>query len=291
MNEEHTLRHPVVSGLFYPDEPGELERIITGYLDKIDKKELYTRIEEQTGIEDASKLTPLVVIAPHAGYIFSGKIQAFSYAILMNAVVETVVIIGPSHQKQFKGISVNLDSAYQTPLGNVAVDLEFAHALIDHSRDFNHIEEAHLSEHTIEVQLPFLQVLMRDIKIVPVLFGQQNRESSVLLKEALVSVMNRVQKSCVVIVSTDLSHYHPHVEASSLDKRLIQDIRNMDPESFYSNIKAGKSEACGFGGILTGLMLAKERGRGKSAILAYMDSGEVSGDRKKVVGYLSAAMY
>jgi AmmeMemoRadiSam system protein B len=291
MDEEHTLRHPVVSGLFYPDEPGELERIVTGYLDKVDKKELYERIEEQTGIKDAPKLTPLVVVAPHAGYIFSGKIQAFSYALFMNTTVETAVIIGPSHQKQFKGISVNLDSAYKTPLGNVAVDLDFANALIDHSGDFNHIEEAHLSEHTIEVQLPFLQILMRDIKIVPVLFGHQNRQSSVLLKEALVSVMDRMQKSCAVIVSTDLSHYHPHVEASSLDKRLIQDIQNMDPESFYTNIKEGKSEACGFGGILTGLMLAKERGRGKSAILSYMDSGEVSGDRKKVVGYLSAAMY
>jgi len=291
MEEEHKLRHPVVSGLFYPDEPAELARIVTGYLEKVDKKKLHESIEEQTGIEDASRSVPLVVVAPHAGYIFSGKIQAFSYALFMNASVETAVIIGPSHQKQFKGISVNLDNAYKTPLGNVNVDLEFARALVAYSGDIDHIEDAHLGEHSIEVQLPFLQTLMEGVKIVPVLFGQQSLESSVLLKEALVSVMGGTKKSCAVIVSTDLSHYHPHVEASSLDNRLIQDIRDMDPESLFTHIKESRSEACGFGGILTGLMLAKERGRGKTAILAYMDSGEVSGDRKKVVGYLSAAMY
>jgi hypothetical protein len=209
----------------------------------------------------------------------------------MNSSIETAVIIGPSHQKQFKGISVNLDNAYKTPLGNVNVDLEFAEALVAYSGDIDHIEDAHLGEHSIEVQLPFLQTLVKGVKIVPVLFGDQSLESSALLKEALVSVMGSMNKKCAVIVSTDLSHYHPHVETSSLDKRLIQDIRDMAPESLCTHIKESKSEACGFGGILTGLMLAKEEGRGKAAILAYMDSGEVSGDRKKVVGYLSAAMY
>ena len=95
----------------------------------------------------------------------------------------------------------------------------------------------------------------------------------------------------VVIASTDLSHYHSHVEAQSLDKVLRKDVINMDPESLYENIQAGNSEACGFGGVLTGMMLGNETGKGKSAELLYMDSGEVSGDRNKVVGYLSAVMY
>lgn len=291
MKKEYTQRHPIVNGLFYPDSKEELENTIQGYIERVDKDKVLKDVNEQTGLTGTGKRTPLVLIAPHAGYIFSGRVQAYSYCLIKDLDIQTAVIIGPAHQKNFKGISVNLDNAYKTPVGLIEVDLELSEQLVSQSSKMLLNEEAHLSEHSIEVQLPFLQIIHPDIQIVPVLIGEQSWETSEILKNAFISVIKKTGKKFIVIASTDLSHYHSHVEAQTLDRVLINDIKKMDPRAFYKNIQEDNSEACGFGGILTGMMLANEIGEGKSAELLYMDSGEVSGDRNKVVGYLSAAMY
>ena len=291
MKTEYTLRHPVVSGLFYPDEKEELEGMVQGYIDKIDRQLLFQSIREQTGLKNPETIAPMILIAPHAGYIFSAKVQAYAYSLLINTGIETAVIIGPAHQKAFKGISVNLDNAYRTPIGNVEVDLDFSKRIISQNDKITLNEEAHLREHAIEVQIPFIQTVLKNCKVVPILIGEQNWETSEILKNALIEVLKENPDRYIVIISTDLSHYHPHIEAQSYDKVLIQDIIDLDADSLYSNIQSGNTEACGFGGILTGLMLVKELGKGKSAVLHYMDSGEVSGDRKKVVGYIAAALY
>jgi AmmeMemoRadiSam system protein B len=291
MDKEYKLRHPIVSGLFYPDRSDELRGDIESNLKKIDRGHLYNSIAEQTKLKGPAKAKPLVLITPHAGFIFSGFLQAHSYALLESFKIDTVIIIGPAHQASFKGISINLDNAYQTPLGEINVDLDFSSRLIQYDRVFQHHEDAHLGEHSIEVQLPYIQQILPDTKIVPILFGEQSWDYSSLLKNALVSLLKDRQKSHVIVASTDLSHYHSHVDAQAMDNKIIEDIRKLDPDSFYGHIHDGKAEACGWGGILTGMLLVKEIGSRKSAILRYMDSGEVSGDRRKVVGYLSAALY
>jgi len=291
MKKQNTLRYPVVSGLFYPDTEEELRRTVDGYLERVDIDSVYKNIVEQTKIENPQELYPEVIIAPHAGYIFSGMVQAFSFSILTKKKIDTVVIIGPSHQIKFKGVSVNLDHAYQTPLGLVEVDLEFCNMLMEHCRFISLHEEAHLSEHAVEVQLPFIQRVIPEAKIVPILTGEQNWETALILKEAILTTMKKQQKKVVIIVSSDLSHYHSHTEASAMDKLLIDDLRSIRPEVLYENIKSGNSEACGYCGILTGLMITSETGLGRCAILKYIDSGEVSGDKKSVVGYLSAVIY
>jgi AmmeMemoRadiSam system protein B len=291
MKKEYTLRHPVVNGLFYPDGKEELENITNGYIERVDSEALYAKIAQDTGFDGPENLTPLVLIAPHAGYIFSGKVQAYAYSLLINKKIDTVIIIGPAHQKSFTGISVNLDDAYKTPLGLVKVDLDFAGSLIAFDKKIMLDEEAHLSEHGVEVQLPFVQTVLPKASIVSILLGEQNSNNSELLKNALVSVVNKYPKKYVVIVSSDLSHYHPHVEAQSIDSVLIDDIRSMDDRRFIDNIRSGNSEACGFGGILAGMLLSKKIGKSKSSILFHMDSGDVSGDRNKVVGYLAAVFY
>jgi len=291
MKTEHTLRHPVVSGIFYPDEREDLENTVRGYLERVDESKLFDRIREATGISDPRMKVPVAVVAPHAGYIFSAKVQAFAYAVLMNARIDTAFILAPAHQNSFPGISVNDDDAYRTPLGDVEVDLECVEKLHSFHRSIGINEEAHLGEHAIEVQLPFLQTVLSEAKIVPILFGEQNWDNSRLLKEALVSVMKEVPKKYLVIVSSDLSHYHPHVEAAALDGVLMEDVKELDARRLHVNLRAGRTESCGFGGILTAIMIARETGYGKSVILHYMDSGDVSGDRKKVVGYLAAALY
>jgi len=186
---------------------------------------------------------------------------------------------------------VSLDDVYNTPLGNVAVDLEIANALISRSNIIKFHEDAHLSEHSVEVQIPFLQRVQPGAKIAPVLFGEQNLENAKILAEAIIPTFRTIPRKWVIIISTDLSHYHSHVEASTLDKVLVDDIRHIDPEALYNHILSGSAEACGFGGILSGLFLVREAGKKKAAILNYTDSGNISGDRRRVVGYLSAVLY
>jgi hypothetical protein len=291
MKTEYTLRHPVVNGLFYPDDREELENTVRGYMERVDGAALHDLIYEHTGLDEQEQEMPLAIIAPHAGYVFSAKVQAYAYAPLKHAKIDTAIIIGPAHQKNYPGISVNDDNAYRTPLGDIEVDLECVGKLQSFHRAIGINEEAHLSEHALEVQLPFIQTVLREAKIVPVLFGEQNWENSQLLKDALVSTMKEMPKNYIIIVSSDLSHYHSHVEAFALDRVLLEDVKHVDARSLYEHLKVGKTEACGYGGILTAIMLSRELGQGKSAILNYMDSGEVSGERKKVVGYLAAALY
>jgi hypothetical protein len=185
MEREYTLRHPVVSGLFYPDSEQDLHQTVEGYLGKVDDAAVAHAIAEQTGFSDPLDRVPVAIVAPHAGYIFSGAVQAHSYRLLQGRSVDTAVVVGPAHQVSFRGLSVNLDNAFKTPLGNVEVDLEFAKSLTSFDAQISQNEESHLSEHAIEVQLPFIQKTMPGARIVPVLIGDQRWESSVLLKEAV----------------------------------------------------------------------------------------------------------
>ncbi len=288
MEKAHTVRFPVVSGLFYPDRKEELERSIEGYLARVSSESLFNAIAEQTGMKD---VPPVAAISPHAGYIFSGSVQAYSYFLVRSFSFDTAIVIGPSHQTQFEGISVNLDTAYETPLGRIKVNLEFAEKLISRSDSITHHEDAHLSEHSIEVQLPFLQRCVPGARIVSVLLGVQSFDNACCLSDALAAVMEEMPGRYITVVSTDLSHYHSHVDAAVMDGVLIDDLQSMDAQLLGRHIAEGRSEACGFGGILTGIFLSRIKGSGKCAILQYRDSGEVSGDRRKVVGYLSAVLY
>jgi AmmeMemoRadiSam system protein B len=287
----YTLRHPVVSGLFYPDDKTELQSVVDSYLEEVDTDALFEIIRRQTSIEHPQSRMPIVLVAPHAGFIFSGRVQASSYALLKGRAVDTAIIMGPSHLNRFDGVSIALDDAFSTPLGISRVDAEFSNRLAEICPVASENEKAHLSEHVIEVQLPFLQRLFPSVRIVSLLFGGHLLETVKSLYEALSETMDALKRRYIVIVSSDLSHYHPRTDAAILDDTVIQGIAKMDPESLYADIAAGRAEACGSGAILTGIFLAREKGLGKSAILRRMDSGEVSGDRKRVVGYVSAAMY
>jgi len=291
----YMLRHPVVSGLFYPDDKTELQSAVDSYLEEIDMNALFETIRRQTLIERPETRTPVVLVAPHAGFIFSGRVQASSYALLQGRTVDTAVIMGPSHQKRFDGVSVALDDAFSTPLGISRVDVEFSNRLAKHleaaCRVTSENEKAQLTEHVVEVQLPFLQRLFPSVRIVSLLFGGHDIETVTSLYEALCDTMDALKRRYIVIASSDLSHYHPRTDAAQMDDSVIQGIAKMDPESLYDDIATGRAEACGSGAILTGILLARKKGLGRSAILRRMDSGEVSGDRRRVVGYVSAAMY
>ena len=293
MSRNKTKRAPIVSGLFYPDNPDELNNLIDKFLGDIDENEIRDKLisEISSDINEIKGLKPLVIVTPHAGYMFSGKIQAYSYSVARGHSYDSIIIIGISHQKQFKGISVNIDSEYETPLGIVSVNQEFAKILKSFDKKITTVEDAHLQEHSIEVQLPFIQKLFPNTKIVPILFGDQKYEYSELLFNAIKNAIKQIPGDYLVVATTDLSHYHNYIDAKNLDETFISDLKTMNAEQLYQNVMDNKSEACCYACVITGMMISKNLGKGKISVLQYVDSGKITGDRRRVVGYLSAVMF
>ena len=197
-------------------------------------------------------------------------------------------MIGPSHSVPFKGISINLQSAYQTPLGKVPVDQSLARSLIETNPEIRWLPRAHAREHALEIQLPFLQTVLKGFKIVPVVMGQQDFGTCQRLARGLVGALASTEGT-LFLASTDLSHFHPARQAERLDRRFIEHISACDPKGLNQSLSLGQCEACGGGPAMTVMLAVKELGADRSVILDYAHSGHVTGDLGQVVGYLSAA--
>lgn len=272
------IKKPVVSGYFYPDSPKILAQRIKQFLDWADIK------------EDNRNRDIVALISPHAGYDFSGSIAAYGYKIIKGKSIRTVIIIGPSHFVTFDGISVYPQGAWQTPLGNVSVDTGIANALIQyHPKIFFH-EPAFAREHSLEVQIPFLQMVLDDFKIVPIAMSRSPYEYCQILSKALIKAIGD-RKDVLIIASTDMSHYHQYARANEIDNLTITELKKLDPGSLYYRLVTGESELCGGAAVITTLLYAKDRGADTIEILKYANSGDVTPDKQRVVGYLSAAIY
>jgi MEMO1 family protein len=229
------------------------------------------------------------LISPHAGYAYSGLTAAYGFASLCHATYETVVIVSPSHREYFNGVSVFPGVAYQTPLGVVKIDTALREQLDKVCPVVKISSEGHREEHAVEVQLPFLQSVLGDFKFLPVVIGDQRRENCYELGEALGTVLKDV--NYLLVASTDLSHFYPEEVANTLDEIVIHDIEQFDYDRLMADIDAGRAEACG-GGPAVAVMLALRRlGVTKMHVLHHSNSGDVTGDRHSVVGYLSALAY
>ena len=198
-------------------------------------------------------------------------------------------MIGPSHRAAFRGISVNMQSGYQTPLGIVPVDQDFAKKIIDASTNIHWIPRAHILEHSLEIQLPFLQTVIRDFKIVPIIMGEQDLGICKDLSRALIKVAGDTDNT-LFLASTDLSHYHNYRRALELDREFIKYIRECNPEGLAKALASGKCEACGHGPVIANMLVARKLSADRAVILKYANSGDVTGDHKRVVGYLSAVL-
>jgi len=270
-----TLHRPcAVCGLFYPGRADELTRQL---------EELFARVEPR---ELTGKV--LGIIAPHAGYQFSGLTAAHAYSLLRNVSFRAVVIVSPSHREYFKGTSVYPGDSYSTPLGNVLIDTELRKDLLANCAKVEASPSGHGSEHAIEVQLPFLQHVLGEFKLLPVVVGDQGRENCFALGEALARV---TREDILLVASTDLSHYHTAEVADRLDKVVVEDVRRFDYEGLMNNLETEKTEACGGGPTVAVMMALHRRGVRNMEILHHCNSGDVTGERNAVVGYLSAAAY
>jgi len=268
------VRPPIGAGSLYPEDPGELAARVDGLLR-----------DARTHLEPDRKLSALA--CPHGAYAQSGAVTAEAFACLKGRKFSTVVFVGPDHFVGFEGIAVYPDGAFRTPLGEVAVDPDLAQFFLDASESVIAAPEAHAQEHAIEVQLPFLQRILPDAAIVPILMGFRSRSNV----EALAMILSRAldDPSVLLVATTDLSHYHPRAKARQLDGRVRDLVQAFAPTILWEDLREGRVEACGGDSLVAVMLGAGIAGAESCRILGYCDSGEATGSDQSVVGYLSAA--
>ncbi|MBE6488909.1 MAG: MEMO1 family protein [Methanosphaera stadtmanae] len=276
------IREPCVAGMFYPGDFNSL-------LDIID--DLFSRVGD-VEINESTRCISSVVV-PHAGYVYSGLTASYAFKqLLYDRLPETIVIIGPNHTGIGREISVSTSNKWNTPLGDVDVDVEFCEEL--DKVDFNVTldESAHIREHSIEVELPFLQYIANvnnsNFKIVPIIIGKQELKLCKNLAKSIYDVQNKLNRDCIVIASTDLTHYEDSETAEYLDKKVINSIEDMDSKQLIMDIIDYDISMCGYGPTITAITYAQLMNAYNSKCLRYSNSGQVSGDYDSVVGYTSA---
>ena len=227
-------------------------------------------------------------MVPHAGYQYSGAIASKGYCeIVKNGFPEVFIILSPNHTGLGSEISIFNEGEWITPLGNVEVDGEFADSIIEFSDIASADFTAHIREHSIEVQLPFLQYFSTDFKIVPITIGNQNFVTSNDLANAIFDAGNKLNKSYCVIASTDLSHFNNQERANKVDGFVLEDIGEMNEFKLFEEVVQYNITMCGYGPVMTTISLSKRSGKTNAEILAYGTSGDVTGDFTSVVGYAS----
>ncbi len=272
-----SIRKSAVAGQFYTANPRHLKSEIQKYLDNAQLKKEFR--------------DTFAIVSPHAGYIYSGQTAAYGYKAIQNQPFDTVIVIAPCHSYGGFTVSVNNVDYYETPLGNIPLDREFIEHLLT-NEFFDTIPSAHQREHSLEVQLPFLQTVLSDFRLVPILIGRQDLAISEQLSKELSNLLKESEKKVLFVISTDLSHYHPAETAKNMDRLIIESaIDKRDAKLLDRYVHTGSAEACGFGPLETAILLAEEFSVRNAEVLNYSHSGETSGDYSAVVGYLSAIFY
>ncbi|MCU0822447.1 MAG: AmmeMemoRadiSam system protein B [Spirochaetes bacterium] len=269
------VRKPVVAGSFYPSTPKTVEKEVDGYLKSAQKQKISGEI--------------VGIISPHAGYIYSAPVAAYSYNQLTGKKIDLAVVLAPSHRARFNGASILPSGIYETPLGGVEIDRAVGEKLVNKSH-FDFIEQAHGSEHSLEVQVPFLQRVLGKFSIVPIVLGTTEIEPCMAIAEEIYDCLKDEIRNIVVVISTDLSHYHSYETAKKLDNIFIESLKTFDEKAIYDTLNGGKAEACGQGPVLAGCFLCRKLGASRVEILNYANSGDTAGPRDQVVGYLAAAL-
>lgn len=273
-----TIRPMAVAGMFYPASESQLREELNLLLDISEEEQLASKPSENI----------FGLVAPHAGYVYSGRTAAFAYSRLKGKSFKTVIVISPSHREYFPGVSVYYGDAYKTPLGLIPVDNEKADRLVSAGENIFKGIEGHRQEHALEVQLPFLQMTIKDFSLVPVVIGDQNRKYVYELAEMLPLI---IDDHTLIVASSDLSHFHTKREAEHLDSVIEKRIEEFDYEGLLGDLESHRCEACGGGPIVSLMKAAELMNKKKSAVLHRSDSGDVTGDTSEVVGYLSAVIY
>jgi AmmeMemoRadiSam system protein B len=273
------VRRPCQAGAFYAGTPETLkEQIDDCFLHKIGPGET----------PEVAKIGPRRVIGlvcPHAGYMYSGPIAAHAYyELAVDGKPDVVVIMGPNHTGYGSPLAVMNEGSWRTPLGDVEIDTELANRIVSESGIVDVDDSAHSFEHSIEVQIPFLQYLYdSQFKFVPICFLMQDLPSAREVGRAVASALT--DKNAVIIASSDMTHYEPQKTAEKKDKIVLQTVEDMDESKFYSAVETQRVTACGYGPIAALITASKLLGAKEAKLLCYKTSGDIVGDYSSVVGY------
>jgi AmmeMemoRadiSam system protein B/AmmeMemoRadiSam system protein A len=285
---QQKLRSAGVAGSFYPADPAALAATMDSMLAQVPAQQIDGQI--------------LAVVAPHAGYPYSGPVAAYTYASLKGLRFSRIVVIAPSHFESFDFTSVYDGDGYVTPLGTVPVDKIFVQQLSKMNSSIRLSERGHAptsqgAEHALEVQLPWLQHVVGSFTLVPIIMGDQSYENSRALGVSLAKLIQRESKSpqgkdsqestgaTLIVASSDLSHYHTYDDAERIDHKTLGALQSWDYLSMSRNFEMRVWEACGGGPIVAAMIAAERLGANKANVLKYANSGDTSGDHSRVVGY------
>jgi len=277
------IRRPRVTGTFYEGNAESLKvQIENCFLQELGPK-------KRPKVNENGPREILGLVCPHAGYMFSGPVAANAYyELASDGKPDTVVILGPNHTGYGSALALMNEGFWRTPLGDVEIDAETASEIVRETRLVDVDEVAHRFEHSIEVQLPFLQYLYgSDFKFVPICFQMQDLSSAVEVGKALVEVL--ASKNAVVIASSDMTHYEPQGNAAAKDMAALKAVEAMDEKRFYLIIETRNVTACGYGPIAAVITAAKGLGAKEAKLLCYKSSGNVTGDYSSVVGYAAVS--
>jgi MEMO1 family protein len=289
-------RQSAAAGLFYPDDKDELYELIhRSFTSDIGPGSFPTK---PSGEKAGTRKRVECLIVPHAGYVYSGPVAAHSYLkafeFLSGSESDsiTVVIFGPNHYGLGSGVALSPSKEWSTPLGEVPVDESLSLEISKKSDVVDFDSLAHSREHSIEVQVPFLQVISRlagkKISIVPICLMMQDRETSEQVSSSVLRLIEkRADGSTLVLGSSDLTHYEPHTKASSKDAKLLEAVSTLNTLEFYKILERLNVTACGYGAISSLMNISRGLGYERGTVLKYATSGDVTGDKSSVVGYSS----
>jgi AmmeMemoRadiSam system protein B len=254
-------RSSVLSGSWYPQDPNHLEQVLETY---------FTQCMPGTAA--------LGIVSPHAGYIYSGQVAAHAFGSIAPGFSGTFVVIGPSHHSYTTCVS---SIPWETPLGIIDTDAEFIQSLGIGINEAVHQKE----ENSIELQMPFIKYRFPRARIAPVMMGLQDYSSAIQLAEKIVNAIRLTKRDVRIVASSDFSHYMPEQKAKSDDLYAIEPLLNLDTKEFYGRIEERRVTACGYGPIAAMVTTCKQLGAKAAKLIQYATSGDVTGDRREVVGY------
>jgi AmmeMemoRadiSam system protein B len=264
------LRHPAVAGRFYPGDPDDLRTEAQGYL-------------SQAVSSSENPLKAIGCIAPHAGYMYSGHVAGAVFASI--EIPRLCVVMCPNHTGMGRALAIMSEGAWETPLGEVSIDAEFARRLQQRFAALQNDSAAHRAEHAAEVELPFLQLRQPNLQIVPIALGTGQFEVLEQLGLALADAVAQSKDPVLIIASSDMNHYESDSVTRAKDHRAIERILTLDPRGLFDVVTQQDISMCGFGPAIAMLTAARQLGAKSAVLVKYATSGDVSGDRDMVVGY------
>jgi len=259
-------RTPAVAHQFYPGDPATLSRTLDQLIPRTSEKQ-----------------EALAVVSPHAGYVYSGGVAGETFSHV--AIPEDVIILGPNHHGHGAKVAIMAEGSWDMPLGEVPINEELARELLGLSDAIEIDEQAHRYEHSLEVQVPFLQVLQKNLKIVPLVVSFIPYAECLEIGEDIAAAVKEYGKPALLVASSDMTHYESRQIATRQDKLALEKIEALDPEGLYHTVIKNNITMCGIIPATIALIAAKELGAARAELIRYTDSGEASGDTSYVVGY------